>query len=76
MLVHAEFGSTALEKFILDKCKTSVHFALQVRPISISDIIHQVVFDISFFFVLFFWKLIAWIFGIFRFLVLVGCCVD
>jgi hypothetical protein len=31
MLVHAEFGSSALERYIMDKCKTSVHFALQVR---------------------------------------------
>ena len=30
MLVHSRFTSTALEKFILDKCKKSVHFALQV----------------------------------------------
>merc|ERR1712137_425602 len=31
MLVHSEFGSTALEKFIIDKCKQSVHFSLQIN---------------------------------------------
>jgi hypothetical protein len=32
MLVHSHFpSSNALERFILDKCKQSVHFALQVN---------------------------------------------
>lgn len=30
MLVHAEFESTALQRFLMDKCKSSIHFALKV----------------------------------------------
>jgi len=30
ILLHRDYESNALEKFILDKCSKSIHFALQV----------------------------------------------